>query len=131
MVSRLPICVYAQRQIGNPVKVTIQRADSKKMSIQIEGKLAGRHVAELDRIWQEVALTLGETKLSLDIRGVTYLDKKGGYLLAGIFANTQAEFIADTPLTKYFAEQAQRSVHREQNGKNLETYSQPKVRKQL
>jgi hypothetical protein len=60
---------------------------------------------------------------------VTYLDENARHLLAGIFAKSQAKFIADTPLTKYFAEQARQNFHPE-NGKNLESHSQPKVRKQ-
>jgi len=111
------------------VKVTIHKVESGKMTIQIEGKIAGQHVAELDRAWQDAVLMLGLNKLSLDIRGVTYLDANARRLLAGIFAKTQAEFIADTPLTKYFAEQAQQSF-RPKNVKNLDTHSQPKVRRQ-
>jgi hypothetical protein len=113
----------------NPLKVTIQTGEPGKTIMRVEGKLAGPQVAELDRAWQELGLTLGETKLSLDIRGVTYLDESARHLLAGIFAKTQAEFIADTPLTKYFAEQARQSL-RPENGKNLDSHSQPKVRKQ-
>lgn len=111
------------------MKVTIHKAEPGKITIQVEGKIAGRQVAELDRAWQETTVTLGEMKLSLDIRGVTYLDENARRLLAGIFAITGAEFIADTPLTKYFAEQAQQSLHT-RNSKKLETHSQPKVRKQ-
>jgi hypothetical protein len=111
------------------VKVTIQTDEPGKTTIQIEGKIAGRQVAELERAWQNVAITAGEKPLTLDIRGVTYLDENAGRLLAGIFAQTQAEFIADTPLTKYFAEQAQQSF-RPKNDKNLETHSQPNVRRQ-
>ncbi|HET6143162.1 MAG TPA: hypothetical protein VFE02_06605 [Candidatus Acidoferrales bacterium] len=99
------------------------------MTIQVEGKIVGQQVAELDRAWQEAAVTLGQGKLSVDIRGVTYLDENARRLLAGIFATTQAEFIADTPLTKYFAEQAQQGFSA-RYGKNLDTHSQPKVRKQ-
>jgi hypothetical protein len=110
------------------VKVTIHNAGPGKVTFQIEGKIAGPQVAELDRAWQEASVTLGEMKLSLDICGVTYLDDKARRLLAAIFATTQAEFIADTPLTKYFAEQAQQSF-RARYGKNLESHSQPKVRK--
>jgi hypothetical protein len=99
------------------------------MTIQIEGKIAGPQVAELDRAWQAAAETFGDVKLSLDIRGVTYLDENARRLLSGIFATTHAEFIAETPLTKYFAEQAQQSF-RARNGNKLDAHSQSKVRKQ-
>jgi hypothetical protein len=42
----------------------------------------------------------------VDLRGVTHVDGTGRNLLAEIHAKTGAEFLADTPLTKYFAEQA-------------------------
>lgn len=111
------------------MKVTVEKVPPGNMIIQIEGKIAGRQVAELERAWQEAELTLGNSKLSLDIRGVTYLDEGARQLLAGIFAKTRAEFIADTPLTKYFAAQAQQSVPTD-DGIEFETHSQPKVRKQ-
>jgi hypothetical protein len=111
------------------VKVTIRQVEPGKLTIQIEGKVAGQQVAELDRAWEEASVTLGEKKLTLDIRGITFLDENARQLLAGIFTKTQAEFIADTPLTKYFAEQAQQTL-RPGNGMNLDTPSQPKARKQ-
>jgi hypothetical protein len=128
LVRRLPVPKCVESRSTNPVKVTIHNAGPGKVTFQIEGKIAGPQVAELDRAWQEASVTLGEMKLSLDICGVTYLDDKARRLLAAIFATTQAEFIADTPLTKYFAEQAQQSF-RARYGKNLESHSQPKVRK--
>jgi anti-anti-sigma regulatory factor len=107
------------------VKVTIQQREPGQLVIQIEGKVTGEQVAELDRAWQETARALGDAKLSLDIRGVTYLDGGARNLLAGIFAETQAQFIADTPLTKYFAEQAQQGF-RPGYGKNLNHHSELK-----
>jgi hypothetical protein len=89
------------------VRVTIQQIDPGNATIKIEGKIAGRNVAELERAWQELAPTLGGKKLSVDLRGVTFMDGNAKHLLAEIHAKTDAEFIADTPLTKYFAQQAQ------------------------
>ena len=80
--------------------------------MKIEGKLAGPQVPELQRAWLELAPSLTEKKLLVDLRGVTYVDGTGRNLLADIHAYTGAEFLADTPLTKYFAEQAQQNVSR-------------------
>jgi ABC-type transporter Mla MlaB component len=90
--------------------VTIQQQEGKQVTLKIEGNIEGLPVAELYRAWQELAPTLGERRLHVDIRGVTRINETGRQLLAEIHARTQAEFIADTPLTKYFAEQAQQSI---------------------
>jgi hypothetical protein len=90
--------------------VTIQRTELGNATITIEGKIAGPNVAELDRAWRELEPALGEKKLSVDLCGVTFMDGKAKQLLAEIYAKTQAAFIADTPLTKYFAQQAQQNI---------------------
>jgi hypothetical protein len=78
--------------------------------MKIEGKIAGHLVPELHRAWQDLAPSLGQRKLLVDLRGVTHVDGTGRHLLAEIHAKTGAEFLADTPLTKYFAEEAQQGI---------------------
>ena len=90
--------------------MTIQK-ESRNATIKIEGKIVGAEVAELDRAWRKLAPELGEEKLTVDLCGVTFMDEKAKTLLAEIYERTSAEFIADTPLTKYFAEQAQQNIH--------------------
>jgi hypothetical protein len=46
----------------------------------------------------------------VDLRGVTFIDKAGRTVLAEIHSKTNADFLADTPMTKYFADEAKRSV---------------------
>ena len=111
------------------MRVTIQQIDPGKATIKIEGKIAGQQVAELDRAWQELEPTLGEKRLSMDLRGVTFVDENARHLLAEIYAKTRAEFIADTPLSKYFAQQAQQNI-RFINGNDFESHSELKVRRQ-
>ena len=53
---------------------------------------------------------MGQKILDVDLCGVTHVDDAGRSLLAEIHARTGAQFIADTPLTKYFAERAQQGV---------------------
>jgi len=92
------------------LRVTIQQQVGEQVTLKIEGNIEGLPVAEFRRAWQELAPTLGERMLHVDIRGVTRIDETGRQLLAEIHARTQAEFMADTPLTKYFAEQAQQGI---------------------
>ncbi len=78
--------------------------------LKIEGKLAGARVSELERAWQALAPSLGSRRLSVDIRGVTFVDDTGKRALAEIHSKARAEFLADTPLTKHFAEEAQQGI---------------------
>jgi ABC-type transporter Mla MlaB component len=90
--------------------VTIQSSSSDGVTLKIEGKIAGPNVSALSQAWRELAPSLGQKKLKIDLRGVTHADGNGRNLLGEIHATTGAEFVADTPLTKYFAEQAQQHV---------------------
>jgi anti-anti-sigma regulatory factor len=90
--------------------VTIQKSDGHGVIMKIEGKIAGPQVPELHRAWQNLALSLEQRKLLVDLRGVTHVDGTGRNLLADIHAKTGAEFLADTPLTKYFAEDARQEI---------------------
>jgi anti-anti-sigma regulatory factor len=78
--------------------------------MKIEGKIAGPNVPALYQAWQDLAPTLGKRKLLVDLRGVTHVDGTGRNLLADIHAKTGANFLADTPLTKYFAEEARQGI---------------------
>lgn len=62
---------------------------------------------ELDRAWRSLAASLGPKKLLVDLRGVTYADQDGRHVLADIHKATGAAFKADTPMTEYFAAEAQ------------------------
>lgn len=92
------------------MRVTIQNQERKQVTLKIEGKIEGVQVPELHRAWRVLAPSLGEKTLRVDLRGVTHVDATGKDLLAEIHAETGAEFMADTPLTKYFAEEAQKQV---------------------
>jgi ABC-type transporter Mla MlaB component len=105
----MPICVWV-RQVSKAMRVTIQDREAEQVTLKIEGKVAGLQVPELDRAWQILAPSLGTKRLQVDLRGVTHVDNTGRSLLAEIHAVTGAEFMADTPLTKYFAQVAQHPV---------------------
>jgi anti-anti-sigma regulatory factor len=91
------------------VKITVHEAEGIVI-LKIEGRAAKPLVDELHRTWQDLAPSLGSRKLSIDLRGVTFMDMTGRHLLAEIHAKTGAEFLADTPMTKYFAEEAMRGI---------------------
>ena len=87
------------------MRITIHEAGGA-VTLQLEGRVADQSAAEFQRAWQELAPSLGPRKLSVDLRGVTFMDSTGRHLLAQIHAQTDAEFLANTPMTKYFAEEA-------------------------
>jgi ABC-type transporter Mla MlaB component len=92
------------------MRVTINDREREQVTLKIEGSVAGLQVPELDRAWHDLAPSLGKKKLHVDLRGVTHVDGTGRSLLAEIHAQTGADFMADTPLTKYFAQEAQHPV---------------------
>ena len=73
----------------------------------------GPWASELDRTWRPLAASLGTKKMVVDICGVTYADLDGTRTLADIHRATGAEFVADTPMTKYFAAEAQRKTKKD------------------
>lgn len=92
------------------MRVTIQQSGDDGVIMKIEGKIAGPNVPALNQAWQDLQLSLGQRKLLVDLRGVTHVDGTGRDLLAEIQQTTSAGFLADTPLTKYFAELAQQGI---------------------
>lgn len=92
------------------MRVTIHQAESKGVIMKVEGKIAGPNVSTLLQAWEDLAPSLVERKLVVDLRGVTHVDTKGRDLLVSIHAKSGAGFLADTPLTKHFAEEAQQGI---------------------
>jgi len=77
-------------------------------TLRLEGRVEGPWVKELRQAWNSLDGALGSKKLSVDLRGVTHMCTEGKDVLAEIHRKTGAELIADTPMTKYFAEEAKR-----------------------
>jgi len=76
------------------------------VTLRLEGKLAGLWVPELERVWSSLLAALDSAEVSLDLRDLNFIDKEGRTLLRQIRAQSGATFIADTPLTRYYAEEA-------------------------
>lgn len=87
------------------MKITIDEAPTSVI-LKIEGKVVEPVVSELHRAWRGLSPSLGSRKLSVDLRGVTFMDVEARALLAEIHFKTGAKFLANTPMTKYFAEEA-------------------------
>lgn len=87
------------------MKITIHE-EQQTSTLKLEGRLAGPLVRELDRVWRPLAASLGSKRLLVDLCGITHVDLNGRQVLADIHRGTGAEFVANTPMTKYFAEEA-------------------------
>jgi hypothetical protein len=57
----------------------------------------------------------GSKNLHLDLRGVAFVDRKGQQLLHEIYEKTHASFLADSPLTHYFASEAMQQKSYDKN----------------
>ena len=74
--------------------------------MKLEGRISGPWTAELDHTWHSLSSALDKRNLFIDLCGVSYIDREGRGILANIYRQTQAQFEANTPLTRYFAEEA-------------------------
>jgi anti-anti-sigma regulatory factor len=87
------------------LRITIHE-NAATQTIQLEGKIAGPWVEEFGRTWHSLAGSLGSKELHLDLRDVAFVDAKGRQLLREIYQRTNASFLSDSPLTRYYAEDA-------------------------
>jgi anti-anti-sigma regulatory factor len=91
------------------LRITVdEQVDAKWL--KLEGRVTGPWANEFERTWREIAAALDSRKLGVDLRGVTHMDAHGRKILAEIHRRTGAEFLADSPMTKFFAEEARRSA---------------------
>jgi hypothetical protein len=102
-----------QESQAEMLRITVQDGE-KNQTIKLEGKIVGPWVEEFERTYQSVVPSLGARELHLDLRGVGFVDIKGRSLLHEIYQKTNARFLADSPLTRYFVEDAMRES--ENNG---------------
>lgn len=68
----------------------------------------GAWAEEFSKTWQSLKDSLDSRKLFLDLCGVIYVDEHGKQTLRDIYQMTGAAFLTNSPLTKYFAEEAMR-----------------------
>jgi ABC-type transporter Mla MlaB component len=69
------------------------------LTFQLEGRLAGPWVRELEACWQRARASQPEARLRVDLTGLTSLDAAGQACLAALHRQG-AEFVAADCLTK-------------------------------
>jgi hypothetical protein len=105
LASELHYSVASLNDVSQAMlRITIH--DGARPTIQLEGKIVGPWVEEFSRTWHLLAASLGSKPLQLDLRDVAFIDTKGRQLLREIYQRTSASFLADSPLTRYFADEA-------------------------
>ena len=89
------------------LRVTIHETDDGP-KMELEGRISGPWVDELDRAWHSLAPLEGAERLCIDIRNVAFADSRGRELLRRMCLETKSCFLADTPLTQMYAAEAER-----------------------
>jgi ABC-type transporter Mla MlaB component len=97
------------------LRITINEEPDKVM-LKLEGRIVGPWTAELDRTWHSLGPSLNDKTLSVDLCGVSYIDRDGRGVLADIYRHTHARFEVDTPLMEYFVQEARDSGSKNGNG---------------
>ncbi len=90
------------------LRITTQQVDHT-IRITLEGRVAGPWAAELGRAWADLAPSVRNNKLTIDLRNTTFADMRGLEVLRTIYATTQAHLIANTPWTEHLAQEITRT----------------------
>ena len=93
------------------LRISVQDGNGE-LTLKLEGKLIGPWISELTREWDRLMPFLDGRKLSLDLRGMTFVDRNGVETLGRIYGLTGAEILADTPLTQDFARKIRNTTPR-------------------
>jgi anti-anti-sigma regulatory factor len=91
------------------LRISVDERNEHKW-LRLEGRITGVWAKEFERAWREIAGNRDSKKFGVDLRGVTHMDVHARGILAEIHRETGAEFLADSPITKYFAEEARRGA---------------------
>ena len=68
------------------MKIQMKELDDQ-LILQIEGRLSGAFVPELENCWQAARATQPNRKISVDLKSVTCIDRAGRYLLQLMHSN--------------------------------------------
>jgi anti-anti-sigma regulatory factor len=80
------------------LRITV-REELRSVTFQLEGRLAGRWVRELEECWQRTVVTQQRRIVRVDLAGVTFVDAEGEAYLA-VLHQHGAELVAADCLTK-------------------------------
>jgi hypothetical protein len=85
------------------LRISLQES-ADAMVIKLEGRFALPYVGELSNAWLETAPLVAKKKLSLDLTNLTHVDAVGSQTLRGIYSQTHAELLTDSPSTQSLAQ---------------------------
>lgn len=68
------------------IKIQVKELDDQ-LILQVEGRLAGAFVPELEDCWQRARANQPNRKISVDLKSVTCVDRAGRYLLQLMHSN--------------------------------------------
>jgi anti-anti-sigma regulatory factor len=80
------------------LRITVYE-DARCLTFQVEGRLAGRWVRELEECWQRTVATQQRQIVRVDLAGVTFVDAEGQACLVTLHQQG-AELVAADCLTK-------------------------------
>ena len=93
------------------LRISVQDGNNET-TLKFEGKLIGPWIGELVREWDSLMPFPQGRKLSLDLRGMTFVDRNGVEALGRICGLTDAQILADTPMTQDFAKKIRETAPR-------------------
>jgi|GEM_PF-1679449 len=109
LARHMPLVIARGDGTRELLKISVDERNGTEW-LRLEGRVTGAWAKEFERAWREIAATRHWGKFGIDLRGVTHMDLHGRQLLAEIHRDTAAEFLADSPITKFFAEEARRGA---------------------
>jgi len=109
LACRVPLVAVPGKRNNKLLRITVDERTDKTW-LRLDGRVTGTWAKEFERAWRELAGTLRARNVGVDLRGVTHMDRNGRQVLAEIYRQTAAEFLADSPMTRFFAEEARRNV---------------------
>jgi anti-anti-sigma regulatory factor len=68
------------------MKIQTKELDGQ-LILQVEGRLAGAFVPELENCWHAARAKQPDRKISVDLKSVTCIDRAGRYLLQLMYGN--------------------------------------------
>ncbi len=92
------------------LKITLQ-SEAGVLFYQLEGKLAGPWVKELERCWRSAADTQQSYPVRVDLSAVTFIDGDGKALLGQMYKEG-AELVASGCLNKCIVEEVMQSTEK-------------------
>jgi hypothetical protein len=94
------------------LKITMQ-SEAGVLFFQLEGKLAGPWVKELERCWRSAADTQQSYPVRVDLSAVTFIDADGKALLGQMYREG-AELVALGCLNKCIVEEIMQSTEKKE-----------------